>query len=124
MSLVVSTADPDDLVALTRLLDAALLDVGAATVERQTAAGETLRADRDGRLVGVLVRDGALLVAVAVRNDHRRTGVGRALVERAAAEARLLVADCRPAVAGFYRACGFRVTERDGRAYGVVRVRA
>jgi GNAT superfamily N-acetyltransferase len=119
VSVVVRRATADDLVALTRVLDGALVAVGAATVERRAAAGEVLRADEDGRTVGVLVRDGPLVRALAVRRDRRRRGVGRALVERAAAETDRLVADCRPAVAGFYRACGFRVTERDGRAYGV-----
>ncbi|MFB6169425.1 MAG: GNAT family N-acetyltransferase [Haloferacaceae archaeon] len=119
MSVVVRRATPDDLVALARVLDGALVDIDATTVERRAAAGEALRADDDGRAVGVLVRDGPLIRALAVRRDRRRQGIGAALVERAAAATDRLVADCRPGVAGFYRACGFRVVEREGRAYGV-----
>lgn len=119
MSVVVRRATPDDLVALMRVLDGALVEIVAETVERRAAAGEVLRADDDGRTVGVLVRDGALVRALAVRRDRRRQGVGRALVERATAETDRLVADCRPEVAGFYEACGFRVVEREERAYGV-----
>lgn len=118
MSVAVCRADPADLVALTRVLDGALVDVDAGTVESRAAAGEVLRAD-DDRVVGVLVREGALIRALAVRRDRRRQGVGQALVERAARETERLVADCRPAVAGFYEACGFRAVEREGRAYGV-----
>lgn len=119
MSLVVRRAGPTDLVTLMRVLDGALVDVDAETVERRAAAGEVLRADDGGRAVGVLVRDGALVRALAVRRDRRGEGVGRALVERAATETARLVADCRPEVKGFYEACGFRVREREGRAYGV-----
>ncbi|MEF8819228.1 MAG: GNAT family N-acetyltransferase [Haloferacaceae archaeon] len=117
--MAVRRADSANLVALTRVLDGALVDVDATTVESRAAAGEVLRADDDGRVVGVLVREGALIRALAVRRDERGRGVGRALVERAARETERLVADCRPAVAGFYEACGFRVVERGGRAYGV-----
>jgi GNAT superfamily N-acetyltransferase len=115
----VRRAAPDDLVALARVLDGALLDLDAATVRARAAAGEVVRADHDGRAVGVLVRDGRLVLGVAVRRDRRGEGVGRALLDRAAAATERLVADCRPGVAGFYEACGFRVVEREGRAYGV-----
>jgi GNAT superfamily N-acetyltransferase len=116
---VVRPAAPDDLVALMRVLDGALLDVDAEAVRARAAAGEVLRADDDGRTVGVLVRDGPLVRAVAVRPDRRGEGVGRALVDRASAATDRLVADCRPGVAGFYESCGFRVVERAGRAYGL-----
>jgi GNAT superfamily N-acetyltransferase len=119
VSVDVHRADPDDLVALMRVLDGTLVEVDAERVRTRAAAGEVLRADDGGWVVGVLVRDGALVRALAVRRDRRRQGVGRALVERAATETDRLVADCRPRIAGFYRACGFRVVEREGRAYGV-----
>lgn len=120
VSVAVSRADPADLVALMRVLDGALVDVDAETVEGRAAAGEVLRADDDGLTVGVLVRDGTLVRALAVRRARRGRGVGRVLVERAARETERLVADCRPEVAGFYEACGFRVVEREGRAYGLL----
>jgi GNAT superfamily N-acetyltransferase len=119
VNVAVSHAGPADLVALMRVLDGALVDVDAETVEHRAAAGEVARADDDGRAVGVLVRDGPLISALAVRRDRRGEGVGRALVEWAATETERLVADCRLDVAGFYEACGFRVTEYEGRAYGV-----
>ncbi len=117
----VRRAAPDDLPALMRVVDGAMLDVDADAVARSAAAGESLRADDGGTAVGVLVRDGAFVRALAVREPRRGDGIGRVLVERAAAETERLVADCRPDVAGFYESCGFRVVERDGRAYGVRR---
>lgn len=119
--MTVRRAAPDDLPALMRVLDGAMLDVDAEAVARSADAGESLRADDDGTAIGVLVRDGEFVRALAVRQSRRGEGVGRALVERAAAETERLVADCRPGVAAFYESCGFRVVERGGRAYGVRR---
>ena len=119
MSPVVRRAAPDDTAALTRVLEGALLDVDADRVRARAAAGEALRADADGTTVGALVYDGSSLVAVAVVASWRGQGVGRALVDRAHADAGRLVADCRPTVAGFYEACGFRVYRRGDRGYAL-----
>ena len=119
----VRRATDADLLAAARVLDAALLEVPYDRLRAAVAAGDALVAARDGSVVGVLVlgpseAPGARHVeAVAVRRPDRRAGVGRALVEAAVERAGALTADCRPAVAGFYRALGFAVAERDGRAW-------
>jgi ribosomal protein S18 acetylase RimI-like enzyme len=120
----VRPATEADLLAAARLLDAALLDVPYDRLAAAVEADEALVAARDESVVGVLLLDAPEaqasrhVEAVAVRRADRRAGVGRALVEAAARRAGALTADCRPDVAGFYRALGFAVEERDGRAWG------
>jgi GNAT superfamily N-acetyltransferase len=58
----------------------------------------------------------AFLLEPTVRPDHRRRGIGRALVERVVAVARergmeWVHVDYEPHLAEFYRACGFRPTD-------------
>jgi GNAT superfamily N-acetyltransferase len=119
VSVAVRPAAPDETPALARVLEGALLDVDAGRVRASAAAGEALRAGADGTAVGALVREGSYLVAVAVAASWRGRGVGRRLVDRAHDDAGRLVADCRPTVAGFYEACGFRVHRRGERAYAL-----
>jgi len=109
----VRTADPDATGAAVAVLERALLDCPPATVREAAARGDCLIAV-DRRPVGACVLEprveaGALhVVAVAVRRRHRGRGIGRALLERAAERGRL-TATFRPAVRGFYEACGFRI---------------
>lgn len=118
---VVRRATPDDRVAVLRVVEGALLDVDADRVREGIAAGEVLVAVAGtGTVVGALVRDGAHLVAVAVRRGRRRRGIGRALVERALGTTGRLTAAFEPRVRGFYEALGFEVGARpaDGPAGG------
>jgi ribosomal protein S18 acetylase RimI-like enzyme len=78
-----------------------------------------LAAREEGRVVGTIMAgyDGhrGWLYYVAVAADHRRTGLGRALVEAAeqwlvaqdARVIRLMIRSENEAVAGFYRALGY-----------------
>lgn len=115
----VRRATPDDHVAVLRVIEGALLEVDAGRVRERIDAGEVLVAVAgDGvagdRVVGALVRDGAHVVAVAVRRRRRRQGIGRALVERALAATGRLTATFDPRVRGFYEALGFEVSAADG----------
>jgi GNAT superfamily N-acetyltransferase len=108
--------DHDDVL---RVLEGALLDVAPERVDASVARGETLVAERTAA-VGALVRDGERVVAVAVTPSLRGRGVGRALVERAHADAGRLVATFDPRVRGFYEALGFAVEPTgEGRLRGV-----
>jgi len=64
----------------------------AAQMAADAAAGLALLAEQDGGLVGCLFcqarGDAFYLSKLAIRPDRRRNGIGRALVEAAAAEAR------------------------------------
>lgn len=97
---------------------------GRAASQFQTVLGRSLAyicAFDSGRLVGFvnLAWDGgehAFLLDTTVRPAHRRRGVGRQLVRRAAELARergveWLHVDFEPHLGGFYRGCGFTHTE-------------
>jgi len=75
---------------------------------------ERLAAVEEGGVVGSLALDGDEIAAVAVRRVRRGEGVGRALVEAAAARRGRLTAEFGPAVRGFYEALGFDVERVDG----------
>jgi len=111
----VRTADPGEAESVAAVLEGALLDCPPATVREAAARGDCLVAV-DRRPVGACVlepRDrGAHVVAIAVRRPRRDRGIGWALIERAAERGRL-TATFRPAVRGFYEACGFRVEPVD-----------
>lgn len=116
-------AEGDDLVAVMRVVDGALLSVGVDAVRDAIADGAVLLAvdGSSDRVVGALVRAGSHVEAVAVRRDRRRSGIGRRLVEAAAADLAggdALTADFDPDVRGFYDALGFAVEERGGRLRG------
>ncbi|MFB6281674.1 MAG: GNAT family N-acetyltransferase [Haloferacaceae archaeon] len=106
-------ATPDDLAAVLRAIEGALLAVDADRVRRRIAAGEALVAvGAGGTVVGALVRDGERVLAVAVVRRRRRQGIGRALVERALGRAGRLTATFDPRVRGFYEALGFSIRSR------------
>jgi GNAT superfamily N-acetyltransferase len=107
-----------DLLAVLRVLEGAMLDVGANQIRQRTESDEVLVAERDGRVVGALVRDGDHVEAIAVHPDRRGTGVGRTLIEAALDETGRLTAAFREEVRPFYESLGFDVEERDERLWG------
>ncbi|WP_368410929.1 GNAT family N-acetyltransferase [Halomarina pelagica] len=126
MNVGVRTARPDDHLAVRRVLDAALLEVGdvATAIDRgevlvAVEAGRECRATETERVLGALVLDGDRVEAVAVRRRRRGRGIGTALVEAASERRGRLTADFRAEVRPFYETLGFAVEERDGRLWGV-----
>lgn len=114
----VRTAAHPEFVPVMRILEGALLEVDAGTLETRIAAGEVLVAVIDESVLGALVLDGSYIEAVAVRRSHRNRGVGTSLVAAAADRAGTLIADFDPHVRPFYESLGFDVEERDGRLRG------
>lgn len=117
-SVTVRCGRESDLLAVLRVLEGAMLEVGAKQVRTRTEAGAVLVAEIDGRVVGALVRDGDHVEALAVHPDRRGSGVGRALVERALADTGRLTAAFRADVRPFYESLGFEIEARDGRLWG------
>nr|WP_241662586.1 GNAT family N-acetyltransferase [Halorubrum depositum] len=119
-------ADPDDRLDVLRVLDAAMLETEAETVDAAIDAGDALvaRFERTGAVVGALVatrpEPGRLHVdAVAVRRARRGRGVGSALVaaavrraERDAAVA-VVTAAFEAGLRDFYEGLGFAVRPVD-----------
>lgn len=125
----VRRARPGERVAVSRILDAALLDLGDLDLEAAIRDGRAVVALVDGTVLGALVfapherGSGAHVEAVAVRRARRDEGIGTALVGWLRERGRV-TADCRPAVRPFYEALGFRLVERDGRLCGVIEARS
>ncbi|SEO54946.1 Acetyltransferase (GNAT) domain-containing protein [Halogranum amylolyticum] len=114
----VRPATGGDLVAVMRLLDAAVLEADAAVVSDRIDEGAVLVADGDGRVVGALVLDAdadtAHVDAVAVQTERRGRGIGSALVEAAAASVDGdLTAEFDERVRPFYESLGFDVSAAD-----------
>ena len=118
----VRTGTPDDLLAVMRILDGAMLDVDADDVRerlRERTATDAVLVAVDDAVVGALVLEGGHVDAVAVRRSARGDGVGSALVETAAARVDgPLTADFDARVRAFYEAVGFDIETRDGRLWG------
>ena len=108
-----------DLLAVLRVLEGAMLEVGANQVRRRTESEEVLVATVDNRVVGALVRDGDHVEAIAVHPDRRGSGVGRALIEAALDETGRLTAEFREAVRPFYERLGFDIERSEERLWGV-----
>lgn len=109
----------DDLVAVMRLFDAAVLEADAGEVDDRIDAGEVLVADADGRVVGALALDGSHVDAIAVQKERRGRGIGSRLVDAASDVVDgALTADFDDDVRPFYDALGFDVERRDGRLWG------
>lgn len=118
----VRRADPADRDDVEGILDTAMLqtgDVGAA-IDR----GDVHVAEADGQVVGALVRDGTHIESIAVTRTRRAEGIGRALVEGAAAAVArdvddpALTAAFRESVRPFWEALGFDVQPRNDRLWG------
>jgi GNAT superfamily N-acetyltransferase len=108
----------DDLLAVLRVVEGAMLEVGATQVRSRTESGEVLVAEADGRVVGALVRDADHVEAVAVRPQHRGYGIGSRLVEEVLAETGHVTAEFREEVRPFYESLGFEIEEREERLWG------
>ena len=115
----VRRADAADHLDVRRMLDGAMHETAADRGRERIEAGSVLVATVADRPVGVLVRDGDRVTAVATRRRHRDRGVGSALV-RAALEGRdHLVAEFDPRVRPFYESLGFDIEAvGDGRLRG------
>jgi len=110
----------DDLLAVVRVLDAAMLESDSRVLRERLASGEVLVAERDAFVVGALVLDDGHVDAVAVKRSYRDRGVGTALIEAATDRVRgSLTADFDPDVRAFYESIGFHVEERGRRLWGV-----
>lgn len=129
-------AGSDDAAELVELIGQLGYPTGPVAVVRRlerlaaTGVDRVLVADDDGRIVGLvgvhvsrsLEHDGdaAKISAIVVDGSRRGTGVGRALVDAAEAEARargcevlwLTTAERRAGTHAFYRALGFEETGR------------
>lgn len=120
--MTVRTGTADDLLAVMRVLDGAMLDVDADDVRerlRERSATNAVLVAVDDAVVGALVLEDGHVDAVAVRRSARGDGVGSALVEAAAARVDgALTADFDPRVRSFYEAVGFEIETRDGRLWG------
>ncbi|KTG08201.1 hypothetical protein AUR64_00755 [Haloprofundus marisrubri] len=106
-----------------RVLDGAVLEIDAEKIQHRLGTDSVLVAERGGHVVGALVRDGDHVEAVAVRRQHRNSGVGAALVRRALERTGRLTAEFDPQVREFYESLEFEIRERDGRLWGEKRVR-
>ena len=114
-------ARPADRDAAVELLDAAMLEVDPGRVRERIEAGSVLVADAGSRLVGVCVLvpgDGETeteITHIAVHRSRRARGLGRALIEAAAARTdEPLTATFRGQVRPFYEAVGFEILEAEG----------
>lgn len=107
-------ARPTDLPAVMNVLDGASLAVDAESVRERIDAGTVFVAVIDGRVLGACVLDGERIEAIAVRRRRRGQGVGRRLVECAAASTPdALSAEFDRRTRSFYDALGFDVEPTD-----------
>jgi GNAT superfamily N-acetyltransferase len=115
-SSAVRPATDADLVAVMRLLDAAVLEADARVVgDRIDGDTDTvLVAEADSRVVGALVLDGSHIDAVAVQKERRGRGIGTDLVAAAAAHVDGgLTADFDEGVRPFYASLGFDIAPKE-----------
>ncbi|AUV83419.1 GNAT family N-acetyltransferase [Salinigranum rubrum] len=110
----VRQAREGDILAVLRVVEGAMLEVGANQVRRRTESGGVLVAERGGRVVGALVRDGEHVEAIAVHPQQRGSGVGSRLIERVLEEMGRVTAEFRAEVRPFYESLGFDIEERAG----------
>jgi GNAT superfamily N-acetyltransferase len=138
----VRPAHEDEHLTVRRILDAAVLrygdldrrealvavengseraEGGSGRGDDDAAAVETAEDDvggpKSGRVLGVLVLDGAEIEAVAVRRRRRGQGIGTALVEAAAERRNRLDAEFDAHVCPFYEALGFDVERVEEKRY-------
>ena len=114
----IRTGREGDLLAVLRILEGAMLEVGATQIRARTESDEVLVAEIDGRVVGALVRDGDHVEAIAVTPDRRGAGVGRALIEAVLDRTGHVTAGFRAEVRPFYESLDFDIEARDDRLWG------
>jgi N-acetylglutamate synthase-like GNAT family acetyltransferase len=111
--MTVRVADPDDHLAVMRILDAAMLETDADDVEARIDADDVLVAAEDGRVLGAAVLepldDGVFLRSIAVRRSRRAEGIGTALVDRATQRYGRLTAEFDERVRPFYASMDFEM---------------
>ncbi|WP_416838357.1 GNAT family N-acetyltransferase [Haloferax sp. DFSO52] len=112
-NVVVREGDPDELVAVMRILDAGLLEMSTSEVRERLETGDCLVADASGRVVGALVLDGDVVEAVAVSRSRRGRGIGTTLVAAARDRRGRLVAEFDARVRPFYESLGFSIESTD-----------
>ncbi|MEZ3163658.1 GNAT family N-acetyltransferase [Halorubrum sp. RMP-47] len=125
----VEPATPADRLDVMRVLDAAMLETDAATVDDRIDAGDVLvaRSTRTDGVVGALIAvrpdpDRLHVDAVAVRRARRGRGIGSALVaaavDRGASDPAIEVvtAEFDPELRDFYEALGFSIAADDANA--------
>lgn len=106
----VRPARADDLPDVMGVLDGAMLAVDIDRVRGHIAEESVLVATDDSRVLGVLVRSGDRIEAIAVRRARRGQGIGRTLVETAAdAIDNGLVAEFDTRAKPFYESLGFAI---------------
>ena len=126
MDVTVEPATSEDRLDVLRVLDAAMLETDADTVDDRIAARDALlaRSTRTGGVVGALVAvrpdaDRLHVDAVAVRRARRGRGIGSALVaaavDRGESDPAVGVVTARfdADLAEFYEALGFAVDADD-----------
>lgn len=107
-------AEADEVIAL---LDEALLSFDRTAIRRGIES--VLLAREDGHLRGALLLHGNHIAAIAVRPNHRRRGIGSALVTGAAADRSILTASCDREHRSFYASLGFEIeTLANDRLFG------
>ena len=107
-----------DLLAVLRILEGAMLKIGAKQIRSRTESEGVLVAEIDGRVVGALVRDGDHVEAIAVHPDRRGSGVGSRLIEAVLDQTGHVTAEFRAEVRPFYESLGFDIEEREERLWG------
>lgn len=125
MSSNVRPATDAERATVLSILDGAALETDAERVARAIERDAVLvatAADGD-RVLGALVLDGDEIANVAVRPGRRGQGIGRALVEAAAARRDRVWASFDADVRPFYEALGFVIVPADDDAVGRARFR-
>ena len=113
-----------ELPEVRNVIDGAALALEHGRLRRALETGDVLVAATEAVVVGALVLADDEVTAVAVRPGRRGQGIGRALVEAAAAGRDRLVAECDERVAGFWRALGFELESCGDSRMGGRRVNA
>ncbi|WP_330630864.1 GNAT family N-acetyltransferase [Halocatena halophila] len=116
--ITIRTATVDELTDVMGVIDAGLLACSIETVRSRIEANSVLVAATATTVVGVLVREGELIKAIAVRPNRRGQSIGSRLIDTAG-EGRRLCARFSPAVRPFYEHNDFEITNTGERLRGI-----
>jgi GNAT superfamily N-acetyltransferase len=122
----VRAATREDCDDILQILDAAALETDRELTHESIAAGRTVVAVEEGRLLGTAVcvstESDVRIEAIAVRKRRKGQGIGTALVERVLEDHDRVVAEFDERVRPFYESLGFEIeTTENGRFRGVRR---